>query len=54
MLYLTITVNVDIITLNENLFLKLFFLEKEGFPNAIVSAEMNFINTVRLIQAARL
>ena len=56
MLYLSITVNVDIITLNENLLLKftVFFLEKEGLPNAIASAGMNFINTVSLIQAAKL
>ena len=49
MLYLTITVDVDIM-LNENSFLNLF-LEKEGLPNAINSAEMNFINA--LIQGAR-
>ena len=37
MLYLTITVNVDIVMLNENLFLKYtIFLEKEGLPNVIL------------------
>ena len=33
MLYLTITINVDIITLKENLFLKFtIFSRKKGFP----------------------
>ena len=37
MLYLTITVNVDIVMLNENLFLKYtIFLEKEGLSNVIL------------------
>ena len=55
MLYLTITVNVDIITLNKNLLLKFtIFSRKQGLHNAIALAEMNFINTVSLIQAARL
>ena len=52
MLYFTIIVNVNIITLNKIWFLKFtILLEKEGLPKAIALAEMYFINTVTIIQA---
>ena len=51
MLYLTITVNVNIITPNEIWFLK-FTIFSRKIANAIASAEVNFMNTVSIIQAA--